>query len=45
MLRRKVVKSEQPFFVLFQALGGFGIFGLVTGDKLIVGCQSAFACR
>jgi hypothetical protein len=37
MLRRKVVKSEQPFFVLFQALGRFWILGLVTGNELIVG--------
>ncbi len=45
MLRRKVVKSEQPFFVLFQALGGFWVLGLVSGDELIVGFTSGFACR
>jgi hypothetical protein len=39
VLGRKVVKGEQPFFVLFQALGRFWIFGLVTGNELIVGSE------
>src|SRR5271157_2401447 len=33
----EVIKSEQPFFVFFQALGGFWVLGLVTGDELIIG--------
>jgi hypothetical protein len=45
MLSRKVVKGEQPFFVFFQAVGCFWVLGLVTGDELIIGCQSGFSGR
>src|ERR1700724_1226616 len=43
MLGRKVVKGKQDFFIFLQASAGFWEFGLVTGDELIIGCQSRFA--
>jgi hypothetical protein len=45
MLGWEVVKGKQHFFILFQALAGFWEFDLVTGDELVVGCQSCFASR
>ena len=45
VLGRKVVKSEQPFLVFFQALGRFWILRSVTLDELLVSCQSRFAGR
>ena len=39
----EVVKSEEPFFVFFHAVGRFWILGLITGNKLIIGCQSGFS--
>src|ERR1700758_2361739 len=45
VLGREVVKGEQPFFVFLQALGRFWILRLVTGDELVVSCQSRFAGR
>src|SRR5216683_7035619 len=45
MLGREVVKGKQHFFILLQAFAGFWEFELVTGDELIVGCQSCFAGR
>src|ERR1700759_1310543 len=41
----EVVKGKQRFFIFCQAFAGFWEFDLVTGDKLIVGCQSGFAGR
>ena len=34
----EVIKSKQPFFVFFQAVGCFWVLGLVTGDELIISC-------
>ena len=45
MLGREVVKGEQHFFIFRQAFAGFWKFVLVTGDELIIGCQSYFAGR
>src|SRR6516162_9349827 len=45
MLSWEVVKGKQDFFILLQAFAGFWEFGLVTGDELIVSCQSCFAGR
>ena len=45
MLGREVVKGKQDFFIFLQAFAGLWEFGLVTGDELIVGCQSCFAGR
>src|ERR1700745_710829 len=45
VLGREIVKAEQPFFVFLQALGHFCILRSVTGDKLVVSCQSRFAAR
>ena len=45
MLGGKVVKSKQDFFIFFQVLAGFWKFCLVTGNELIIGCQSCFAGR
>ena len=45
MLGREIVKGKQYFFIFVQAFAGFGEFALVTGDELIVGCQSGFASR
>jgi hypothetical protein len=39
----EVIKSKQPFFVFFQAVGRFWVLGLVTGDELIIGFQSSFS--
>ena len=41
----EVVKGKQRFFIFCQAFAGFWEFDLVTGDELIVGCQSGFASR
>src|SRR6476659_9809445 len=41
----EVVKAKERFFIFGQALAGFWEFDLVTGDELIVGCQSGFASR
>ena len=41
----EVVKGKQRFFIFCQAFAGFWEFDLVTGDELIVGCQSGFAGR
>src|ERR1700722_5165632 len=41
----EVVKAKQRFFIFCQAFAGFREFDLVTGDELIVGCQSGFASR
>jgi hypothetical protein len=38
---RKVVKSKHDFFNFLQACADSWEFGLVTGDELIIGCQSA----
>ena len=45
MLGREIVKGKQYFFIFVQAFAGFGEFALVTGNELIVGCQSGFAGR
>jgi hypothetical protein len=45
MLGWKVIEGKQDFLILLQALAGFGEFDLVTGDELIVSCQSCFASR
>src|ERR1700746_784995 len=45
MLGWEVVKGKQHFFIFVQAFAGFREFDLVTGDKLITGCQSGFASR
>jgi len=45
MLGRKVIEGEQDFFIFLQAFAGLWKFGLVTGDELIVSCQSRFAGR
>ena len=45
MLRGKVVKGKQNFFVFLQALAGLWKFDLVTVDELLVRCQSRFAGR
>src|ERR1700676_2838900 len=45
MLGWEVVKGKQHFFIFLQALAGFWEFDLVTGDELIVCCQSCFASR
>jgi len=42
---REVVKGKQDFFIFLHSFAGFMEFGLVTGDELIVGCQSCFAGR
>src|SRR5260370_15697553 len=42
MLGRKVVEAKQDFFIFLQAFAGLWEFGLVTGDELIVSCQSRF---
>ena len=43
MLSRKVVKGKQDFFIFLQAFARFWEFALITGDELIVGCQSRLA--
>jgi hypothetical protein len=45
MLRGKIVKGKQNFFVFLQALAGLWKFDLVTVDELLVSCQSRFAGR
>jgi hypothetical protein len=45
MLGREIVKGKEHFFIFVQAFTGFWEFDLVTGNKLIVGCQSCFAGR
>jgi len=45
MLGWEVVKGKQDFFILLQAFAGFCEFGLVTGNELIVRCQSCLARR
>ena len=45
MLGWKVIEGKQDFLILLQALAGFREFDLVTGDELIVSCQSCFASR
>jgi hypothetical protein len=45
MLGWEVIKGKEHFFIFFQALAGFWEFNLVTGDELVVGCQSGFAGR
>ena len=45
MLGREVVKSKQDFFIFLQTFASFWKFVLVTGDELIIGCQSCFAGR
>src|SRR5438105_3261798 len=45
MLGWKVIKGKQDFFIFLQAFAGFWEFGLVTGDELIIGCQSRFTGR
>ena len=45
MLGRKVIEGKQDFFIFLQAFAGLWKFGLVTGDELIVSCQSRFAGR
>src|SRR5215469_12794853 len=45
MLGWEVVKGKQDFLILLQAFAGFWEFGLVTGNELIVSCQSCFARR
>src|SRR5260370_2519050 len=45
MLGREVVEGKQHFFIFLQAFAGFWEFALVTGDELVVGCQSCFAGR
>src|SRR5215471_1227106 len=42
MLGWEVVKGKQDFLILLQAFAGLWKFGLVTGDELIVSCQSPF---
>ena len=41
----EVVKGKQRFFIFVQAFAGSWKFDLVTGDELILGCQSCFAGR
>jgi hypothetical protein len=43
MLGRKVVKGKQDFFIFLQAFARFWEFALITGNELIVGCQSRLA--
>src|SRR6516165_630198 len=45
MLGWEVIEGKQDFFIFLQAFAGLRKFDLVTGDKLIVGCQSRFAGR
>ena len=45
MLGWEVVKGKEHFFIFCQAFAGFWEFDLVTGEELIVGCQSGFASR
>src|SRR6516162_8198535 len=45
MLGRKVIEGKEDFFIFLQAFAGLRKFGLVTGDELIVSCQSRFAGR
>src|SRR6201985_3960699 len=45
MLGREVVKGKEHFFIFCQTLAGFWEFDLVTGDKLLIGCQSCFSGR
>src|ERR1700761_2361054 len=45
MLGWEVVKGKEHLFIFRQAFAGFWEFYLVTGDELIVGCQSGFAGR
>src|SRR6516164_1547240 len=45
MLGRKVIEGKQDFFILLQAFAGLWELCLVTGDELIIGCQSRFAGR
>src|SRR6478735_235042 len=45
MLGREVVKAKEHFYIFCQALAGFWEFDLVTGDELLIGCQSCFAGR
>src|ERR1700751_1476486 len=45
MLGWKVIESKEDFFIFVQAFAGLREFGLVTGDELIVSCQSRFAGR
>ena len=41
----EIVKAKQRCFIFCQAFAGFWEFDLVTGDELIVSCQSGFASR
>jgi hypothetical protein len=43
MLGRKVVKGKQDFFIFLEAFARFWEFALLTGNELIVGCQSRLA--
>src|SRR5262245_14855118 len=45
MLGRKVIEGKEDFLILLQTFAGLWELGLVTGDELIVGCQSRFAGR
>jgi hypothetical protein len=45
MLGWKVIEGKEDFFIFLQAFAGLWKFGLVTGDELIVSCQSRFAGR
>src|ERR1700731_1463158 len=45
VLGRKVIEGKEDFFIFLQTFAGLWKFGLVTGDELIVSCQSRFAGR
>src|SRR5262245_34799484 len=45
MLGREVIEGKEDFFIFLQAFAGLREFGLVTGDELVVSCQSRFAGR
>src|SRR6516162_6596585 len=45
MLGWEVIEGKQDFFIFLQAFAGLRKFDLVTGDELIVGCQSRFTGR
>src|ERR1700730_11313381 len=45
MLGRKVIEGKQDFFIFLQTFASLWKFGLVTGDELIVSCQSRLAGR
>ena len=45
MLGGKAIEGRQDFFIFLQAFANFWDFDLVTGDELIVGCQSCFSGR